>query len=327
MSAEKILVIKLSAFGDFILALGPMAAIRRHHGDAHITLLTTAPFVSPARENGYFDDICVDLRPGLADVRGWSRLCTLFRRGGYDRVYDLQNNDRTRLYARLSHVCGGKKPPQWAGTMAGATWRDTVSSKKTDPVLLRHTRLLGLVGIEGVTYDPMEWVRGDATRFGLPHPYVLIVPGCAPTHIEKRWPAEHYAVLAKQLYAAGYHPVIIGTEREKNLAATIHQSCPEAVDLCGRTSMMDLVALARGAAGAVGNDTGPMHLIAPTGCPALVLFSAQSNPAIHAPNGLRVRCIQRNDLKALSPEHAAAEIFKDFLRHRPAQKEATRSGD
>ena len=75
MNTEKILVIKLSAFGDFILALGPMAAIRRHHADAQITLLTTAPFVSLARESGYFDDICVDLRPGLTDVRGWSRLC------------------------------------------------------------------------------------------------------------------------------------------------------------------------------------------------------------------------------------------------------------
>lgn len=326
MNTEKILVIKLSAFGDFILALGPMAAIRRHHADAQITLLTTAPFVSLARESGYFDDICVDLRPGLTDVRGWSRLCGLFRHGGFGRVYDLQNNDRTRLYARLSRVCGGKNPPRWAGTMAGATWRDTVSSKKTDPVLLRHRRLLGLAGIEDVSYDPMEWVRGDGTRFGLPHPYVLIVPGCAPTHLEKRWPAEHYAALAQHLYTDGYRPVIIGTEREKNLAATIRTACPEAVDLCGRTSMMDLVALARGAAGAVGNDTGPMHLIAPTGCPALVLFSAQSSPAIHAPNGPRVRCLQQDIISALSPEQIITEIQTDFFRHRAAQKSTAQSG-
>ena len=42
--SQRILVIKLGALGDFIYALGPMAAIRRHHKDARITLLTTAPF-------------------------------------------------------------------------------------------------------------------------------------------------------------------------------------------------------------------------------------------------------------------------------------------
>jgi ADP-heptose:LPS heptosyltransferase len=38
---QKILVIKLSALGDFILALPAMAAIRQKHPKAHITLLTT----------------------------------------------------------------------------------------------------------------------------------------------------------------------------------------------------------------------------------------------------------------------------------------------
>ncbi|MBT4888118.1 MAG: ADP-heptose--LPS heptosyltransferase, partial [Rhodospirillales bacterium] len=34
---ERILVIKLGALGDMIQALGPMAAIRKHHPNAHIT--------------------------------------------------------------------------------------------------------------------------------------------------------------------------------------------------------------------------------------------------------------------------------------------------
>ena len=38
-----ILVIKHGALGDFILAQSAFAAIRRHHRDGTITLLTTAP--------------------------------------------------------------------------------------------------------------------------------------------------------------------------------------------------------------------------------------------------------------------------------------------
>ena len=42
--AAAILVVKLGALGNVVLSLGPFAAIRRHHADAHITLLTTAPY-------------------------------------------------------------------------------------------------------------------------------------------------------------------------------------------------------------------------------------------------------------------------------------------
>ncbi len=56
---EKILVIKLGALGDFIQAMGPMAAIRRHHPDADITLLTTEPFEKIVLSSG------IDLVPAF----------------------------------------------------------------------------------------------------------------------------------------------------------------------------------------------------------------------------------------------------------------------
>ena len=66
---DNILVIKLSALGDFIQALGPMAAIRKHHKNAKITLLTTQGFKRFAQECGYFDDIIIDQRPKLLDFK------------------------------------------------------------------------------------------------------------------------------------------------------------------------------------------------------------------------------------------------------------------
>jgi hypothetical protein len=51
--ASRVLVIKLGALGDFVQALGPMAAIKHHHAGAPITLLTTQPFAAFARATGY----------------------------------------------------------------------------------------------------------------------------------------------------------------------------------------------------------------------------------------------------------------------------------
>ena len=77
-------------------------------------------------------------------------------------------------------------------------------------------------------------------------------------------------------------------EGETALAATILAAAPGAVSLVGKTSFGDIADLARGAALAVGNDTGPMHIAVAAGAPAVVLFSADSNPDLSAPRPIRL---------------------------------------
>lgn len=314
---RRILVIKLSAFGDFIQSIGPMQAIRNHHPDAAITLLTTAPFVSIARESGLFNDIWTDTRPKIANPKGWWRLAQRLRGGRFDRVYDLQNNDRTALYFHMMTAARRQKT-EWVGTAAGASHRDSISSKKNEHAIDRHTRMLALAGITGVMINDLGWVRGDTAHFGLPHPYIMLVPGSAPERPEKRWPAGHYGALAQQLAAWGYTPVVIGTAQEMEAGNTIRTACPTAINLCGQTSLMDLVVLARASAGAIGNDTGPMHIIAPTGCPSIILFSRHSDPALHAPRGPRVRVIARDELKDLGASEMTSQISPRDFRHKGA---------
>ena len=59
----KILVIKLSALGDFVLALAAMKKIRQAHPKAHISLLTTPPFEALAKASPYFNAVDTDGRP------------------------------------------------------------------------------------------------------------------------------------------------------------------------------------------------------------------------------------------------------------------------
>jgi ADP-heptose:LPS heptosyltransferase len=58
---------------------------------------------------------------------------------------------------------------------------------------------------------------------------------------------------------------------------------------------------------AVGNDTGPMHLIAAAGCSSVVLFSADSDPALCAPRG-KVAVLRRPDLAQLTVDEVAAAL-------------------
>ena len=61
--AQRILVIKLSALGDFVLALAAMKKIRQAHPKAHISLLTTPPFEGLAKASPYFNAVFTDGRP------------------------------------------------------------------------------------------------------------------------------------------------------------------------------------------------------------------------------------------------------------------------
>ena len=54
---ENILIIKHGALGDFILSFGPFKAIRNHHLNDRIFLLTTNKFKEFAEESNCFDEI------------------------------------------------------------------------------------------------------------------------------------------------------------------------------------------------------------------------------------------------------------------------------
>lgn len=294
MLQSNILIIKLGALGDVIQSLGPMKAIRRHHPDSHITVLTTKPFADLIRASGVADDVWIDARPKWHQIHKWFDLSHKLNAAHFTRVYDLQNNDRTALYFRLF-----KTKPEWVGVAKGASHRNTSAERTAGQAFDGHVQTLALAGIHNVAIDTMEWMDHDIEHFGARAPYVLIVPGSSPKRPEKRWPAASYGALCTALSLRGIQPVLIGTKDEAMVMKEISALCPHALDLSGKTALFDIVPLARHAAGAVGNDTGPMHMIAPTGCPSVILFSRFSNPARHAPKGSALHIMQSPDLGAL----------------------------
>jgi ADP-heptose:LPS heptosyltransferase len=304
-SREHILVIRLSALGDFIMALPAMAAIRRHHPAADITLLTTKPLAELGKRSGWFNRVEIDSRPSWSDPLGWMRLGRQLRAGKFDRVYDLQSQDRTALYFRL--FWPGRKP-EWSGIAPGASHRHTDPRRGAMHAFDIHSAQLAVAGIADIPPPDLSWLSDDIRPFGLPSRIALLVPGSAPHRPAKRWPPTRYGALAALLVARRITPVVLGTAAERPLAEAIRAACPKARDLTGQTSLFQIAALARKATVAVGSDTGPMHLIAMVGCPVVSLFSNESNPVRSAPRG-RVTVIQRPDLAELEVDDVEQTLF------------------
>lgn len=298
MSAP-VLVIKLGALGDLVQALGPMAAIRRHHPNQPIVCLTAPSFVELVGATGLADEIWADARPSLFDAAGWLRLRRRLRRAGFARVYDLQTSDRSGWYFCLFWPGPW---PEWSGIAQGCSHPHADPARDLLHTIERQRAQLALAGIADVPMTDLSDMahRLDTTRFTLPKCFALVVPGGSAHRPEKRWPIDRYTALACALVERGLTPVVIGGAEEKGIASAIIAACPSTIDLAGRTSLVDLVAIAGRAAQAIGNDTGPMHVAAAVGCPSLVLFSRASDPTLCQPRGARVDIIRRGNLADLA---------------------------
>lgn len=302
MAASRILVIKLGALGDFVQAMGPFAAIRAHHPGAHITVLTTRPFAELASACPWFDEVWLDDKPPLWRLDKVVALAARLRGGRFERVYDLQTSDRSSWYFRLMG-----KGVEWSGIAKGCSHPHANPRRDAMHTIERQREQLAMAGINKVPPPDLAWAEAVPGRFDIAGRFVLLVPGGAPHRPAKRWPVERFGKVALWLVERGFTPVLLGTNKERPEIDSIRAVCPRAVDLAERTGLPDVIALARRAEAALGNDTGPMHLIAAGGCPSVVMFSHESDPALCAPRG-NVTVLRRPSLAELGEAEVEAAL-------------------
>lgn len=304
---KNILIIKHGALGDFMMATGPFAAIRNHHKNDRIILITTTPFENLARTSNYFNNVWIDNRPPAWKFWQWNKLRTKIKNQNFDMVYDLQTSSRTSKYFQMLNPT----PPNWNGIAPGCSHPHTNPDRTKMHTIERQRDQLATAGITNVPMPDLSWLKNDITDFNLPNKFALLIPGAAPHRTEKKWPAQKYGELANHLVDQNITPVILGTASESHDAQTIQQICPDAISLIGKTDFGHIAELARAATLCVGNDTGPTHLISLCDCPSFVLFSGHSNPDLTRPRGKNVTIIQKPSLADLPLAELLANIAPD----------------
>jgi len=275
-TTERVLVLKLGAFGDLVLADGALQDIRVHHPRAHITLLTRAPYAALMRDCPWVDAVAID-----DNLPRWRMLAMLewrarFLAGRYSHVYDLQNSRRTAFYRRWLTADGGR---HWS-TMP----RDAPRDAGGVPAL--HARQLTAAGVPALhaARPTPTWIAIDASALLLQagvddptFPFVLLLPGASARNTHKCWP--RFADLSQALVADGLRVVTVPGPDEADLgpgyAGCVLRDGDRAVDL------RRLAGIARAAACVVGNDSGPLHLATCVGTPSVLLLD-RDNPSFHA---------------------------------------------
>ena len=115
-ASRRLLVVKHGALGDVVQGFGAFASLRAGHPDAHIALLTSAPFVELANMMPWFDEVLVDQRAGILRLRESWRMRNLIR-DNWDMIVDLQCSQRTARYFQFF----ARPDTRWVGTAAGCS--------------------------------------------------------------------------------------------------------------------------------------------------------------------------------------------------------------
>ena len=307
--ADKVLIIKHGALGDFILSLGAMKAIAERHAEAHLTLMTTAAFRGLAERTGFFDDIVIDDRKSW-DISNYLRMCkSVVADGGFSRVYDLQKSKRTRVkYFNLVRFFL-KKPLQWAFVDADGLVVRQLIPKRAVLAEVVETRTPFEIPLSDVSF-----LKGPQEHFSeLPEKFILMIPGCSAAHPYKRWSAANYAAIARKALKHGVNSVVLGTAEEKSVIEEICASS-EAINFMNKATLFDIPALAQRAAAVVGNDTGPAHMASYASAHTVLLFAEITRRSAEKFNVPGVNYLIAENIDDTSPETVWRILEKDLFK-------------
>ncbi len=293
---NRVLIVRLGALGDVVHAIPVAAALRRAFPAARIDWLVSA------KHRGILDMVpVIDRRLGIDDrgdaSGGTSLLAAVgeLRRSRYDVAIDLQGLIKSALLARLSGA------PRVVGFSSGYAreraarlfYTDAYDpgrgglydSRETRHVVDINLGLLGVLGIDApareFSIDDVDSAAARAMHEQTGGRYALLNPGAAWPN--KRWPPGRLAAIAVALRARhGLMSVVLWGPGEEALAADVAAGAGGAAIVSPKTSIADLVGLARRASLMVSGDTGPTHIAAALGTPIVGIYGP-TRPARNGP--------------------------------------------
>ena len=301
VTAPRILVIKHGALGDMVQGFDSFAGLRAGRPEARITLLTSPPFSGLMRMTPWFDEVVEDRRRPVFDVPQLLRIRTLLHQE-WEMIVDLQCSRRTSRYHRFLTPSGTR----WLGTSSGASdpYPDFTGVNNVE----RMKVAAKMAGGAGSVTGQLDWL--GSAKVSISKQAVVLVPGCSPAKPSKRWPAAHFAAVARELMASGRDVAIVGTAADRDAADLVIAEAPGCTDMVGKTDLASLTTLFASAHAVIGNDTGPVFLAAKTGVPTLMVMGQDTDPDMSAPTGAKAGWVRQDRI-----EHVAPQAVLDALRH------------
>jgi len=292
---RRVLIVLLGSIGDVVRALPLLGRIRLALPDSHLAWAVEPKSEPVLRSHPWLDEVIVYDRKRAP----WSFAPFLreVRRGRFDLVLDLQRHLKSGVIGWISGAL------ERLGFAAGNTkeynhlfsTRQIATQAKMRLKLLQYQAFGDALGIPpapiefGLEPAPQETANANRLLAGASSPKLGVILGSSwPSRI---YPPRAVATVIRQLAhptdnCSALFPLLIGGPDEAGLATAVMRELDgaAALNLVGRTSLRDLIAIFAQCAVAFGPDSGPMHMAAAVGCPVVSLWGSTA-PERSAPWG------------------------------------------
>ncbi len=325
----KILILKPSSLGDVIQALPVLRLLKRHFGDAQIFWWLDSALTPLLENDPDLAGIVRFERKRWAALQNWPEMLRSIhwmRQQNFDLVIDLQSLARSGAFAWLAR---GKFLIGLDDAREGARGYYDVAVKRQSFHTHAVDWYLSVLPALGVpTNNNFTWLperpQVAATMKSKwkteGRKWILLHPGAR--WLNKRWPAEKFAELVRLL--SQKYPdtnfAVLGAAGDKAIGETICRASERCLNLCGETSLQEMIEWIRLGGLTISNDSGPMHVAAALGKPLVALFGP-TEPRRTGPYG-HLNSVLRIDLPC-SPclkSHCSWHNPNECLTGIPAQR-------
>jgi ADP-heptose:LPS heptosyltransferase len=296
---SNILIIKLGSLGDVVQISGALRDIREHHKNEKITILTTSKYLNLFKNCPYVDDCLEDERLPRYNIFYLLRLRKVVNSLNFNKVYDLQNSNRTNFYRKFLFNI-----KDWSSS------KDIPENKYNNSVLQRFDEQLRKSNIKTFyTLKPdFSWAAEKANNYNIDtdKKYVLFFPFCSRDLIHKRWPyfSELINLIKKNhpqhalVVAPG--PGEIEEAKSLEIKIALNNNLP--------LNFFELASLIKKSHLVIANDTGPAHMAAHLGARGFTLFGPHTTPEKVSIEREKFIALQTMDLKSLFADRVYALI-------------------
>jgi ADP-heptose:LPS heptosyltransferase len=249
-----VLILRALGLGDFLTGVPAYRALRSAYRDAMLTLAAPAYLEPLVSLTGAIDRLLPTAGlSGLGPAQRPDLAVNLHGRGPESIDVLLQTGAAKLITHR--HPLRPK--------VAGPDWQEDLQEVR------RWCRMLELAGIPA---DPDDLQLSPPALAPLVSGAIVIHPGAASP--ARRWPAERFGAVARQLSESGHPILVTGTRAEKPIAEAVIRSgdLPASSNLCGQLDLSQLAATISGVRLLISGDTGVAHLASAYGRPSVVLF-------------------------------------------------------
>ena len=264
--------------GDAVMTTPALGAVRRFFPSSKITVVANPIVAELFRAHPDCDQVLVFDKHGEHKGKfGFLRFCSMVRKHQFDLAILFQNAIEAAI---MSFLAGIPRRSGYRSDGRGFLLTHSVPLRAEDK-LLHHTEYyLEMLRNLGVTAEqtPLKLHCTDienrwAEEILGSERWVAVNPGAAYGDA-KRWFPERFALVADQLNKEfGVRLVLTGGPNEVRIGSDIESfMANKPLNMIGKTTVRQLMALLSRCALVVTNDSGPMHIAAAFGVPIVAVF-------------------------------------------------------